>query len=117
MKNIVKNYLSTKISQILLNLSGIANTFGEKRNIKFTGFGEKRNIKFASFGEKRNINSGNFGEKRNITNLIATIRINEKLLEQLEKIANDNNISTNKLIINCIEFALKNMEKSQEKSC
>ena len=41
-----------------------------------------------------------------------TIRINEKLLEQLEKIANDNNISTNKLIINCIEFALKN-----EKSC
>ena len=84
MKNIVKNYLSTKISQILLNLSGIANTFGEKRNI---------------------------------TNLIATIRINEKLLEQLEKIANNNNISTNKLIINCIEFALKNMEKSQEKSC
>ena len=46
-----------------------------------------------------------------------TIRINEKLLEQLEKIANDNNISTNKLIINCIEFALKNMKKSQEKSC
>ena len=45
-----------------------------------------------------------------------TIRIDEKLLEQLEQIANEYNISTNKLIINCIEFAIKNMDQNQEKS-
>lgn len=42
-----------------------------------------------------------------------TIRIDENLLKKLEELANKNNISTNKLIIKCIEFALKNMEQDE----
>lgn len=42
-----------------------------------------------------------------------TIRIDENLLKRLEELANKNNISTNKLIIKCIEFALKNMEQDE----
>ena len=42
-----------------------------------------------------------------------TIRIDENLLKILKELANKNNISTNKLIIKCIEFALKNMEQDE----
>lgn len=42
-----------------------------------------------------------------------TIRIDENLLKRLEELANKNNISFNKLIIKCIEFALKNMEQDE----
>ena len=39
-----------------------------------------------------------------------TFRINKKLIEQLESICATKNISLNKLIIKCIEYALINME-------
>ncbi len=52
-------------------------------------------------------------ENRNIS-ITRTVRINESLLEKLEKVANKNNISTNKLIIYCIEYALNNMESSEK---
>ena len=49
-------------------------------------------------------------KKYSITRII---RIDENLLKRLEELANKNNISTNKLIIKCIEFALKNMEQDE----
>ena len=46
--------------------------------------------------------------------VIRTIRIKEELLNRLEKIAYKHDISTNKLIIKCIEYALDNMEEDTE---
>ena len=43
-----------------------------------------------------------------------TLRIKEELLNRLEEIAYKHDISTNKLIIKCIEYALDNMEKDNE---
>ena len=43
--------------------------------------------------------------------IIRSIRIKEELLNKLEEIAYKHDISTNKLIIKCIEYALDNMEE------
>lgn len=43
-----------------------------------------------------------------------TIRIKKELLNRLEEIAYKHDISTNKLIIKCIEYALENMEENNE---
>ena len=43
-----------------------------------------------------------------------TLRIKEELLNRLEEIAYKHDISTNKLIIKCIEYALDNMEEDNE---
>ena len=43
-----------------------------------------------------------------------TIRIKKELLNRLEEIAYKHDISTNKLIIKCIEYALDNMEEDTE---
>ena len=43
-----------------------------------------------------------------------TLRIKEELLNRSEKIAYKHDISTNKLIIKCIEYALDNMEEDNE---
>lgn len=40
-----------------------------------------------------------------------TFRIPQKTLTQLEKIREDKNISLNKLVMACIEYALENMEE------
>lgn len=40
-----------------------------------------------------------------------TFRINKKLVERMEKICDDKNISLNKLVVKCIEYALDNMEE------
>lgn len=48
--------------------------------------------------------------------VIRTIRIKEELLNRLEEIAYKHDISTNKLIIKCIEYALDNMEEDKENS-
>ena len=45
-----------------------------------------------------------------------TIRIKKELLNRLEEIAYKHDISTNKLIIKCIEYALENMEEDKENS-
>ncbi len=39
-----------------------------------------------------------------------TFRIPVSLMEQLEKLARENNVSLNGLIIQCIRFALDNLE-------
>lgn len=46
--------------------------------------------------------------------IIRSIRIKEELLNKLEEIAYKHDISTNKLIIKCIEYALDNMEEDNE---
>ena len=46
--------------------------------------------------------------------IIRSIRIKEELLNRLEEIAYKHDISTNKLIIKCIEYALENMEEDNE---
>lgn len=46
--------------------------------------------------------------------IIRSIRIKEELLNRLEEIAYKHDISTNKLIIKCIEYALDNMEEDKE---
>ena len=46
--------------------------------------------------------------------IIRSIRIKEELLNKLEEIAYKHDISTNKLIIKCIEYALENMEEDTE---
>ena len=38
-----------------------------------------------------------------------TFRLEKKLVDQLEMICNDKNISMNKLIVKCINYALDNM--------
>ena len=43
--------------------------------------------------------------------IIRSIRIKEELLNKLEEIAYKHDISANKLIIKCIEYALDNMEE------
>ena len=48
--------------------------------------------------------------------IIRSIRIKEELLNKLEEIAYKHDISTNKLIIKCIEYALENMEEDKENS-
>lgn len=40
-----------------------------------------------------------------------TFRINKKLVEKMEKICDDKNISLNKLVVKCIEYALDDMEE------
>lgn len=43
-----------------------------------------------------------------------TFRMNKKLVDEMEKIANSKNISLNKLVSLCIEYALKNLENDEE---
>ncbi|WP_446601363.1 hypothetical protein [Thomasclavelia ramosa] len=40
--------------------------------------------------------------------------MNKKLVDEMEKIANSKNISLNKLVSLCIEYALKNLENDEE---
>lgn len=42
-----------------------------------------------------------------------TFRIPISLLEQLEKLSNDKNISLSKVVIQCCEYALNNLEKEE----
>lgn len=41
---------------------------------------------------------------------VISIRMDVKLLEQIDTIAAENDISRNELIVQCIEYALENME-------
>ncbi len=44
-----------------------------------------------------------------------TLRIKKELLNRLEEVAYKHDISTNKLIIKCIEYVLDNLEEDTEK--
>ncbi len=39
-----------------------------------------------------------------------SVRLPKHLIDEVQKLANDNNMSFNKVIIQCIDYALKNME-------
>lgn len=43
-----------------------------------------------------------------------TIRMPDALIEKLQKLADKNDISFNQLIVQCCEYALKNMSESEE---
>ena len=40
-----------------------------------------------------------------------TFRLEKKLVDQMEGICNEKNISLNKLVVQCIEYALENLEE------
>ena len=40
-----------------------------------------------------------------------TFRLNKKLVDRMESICNDKNISMNQLTVLCIEYALNNLEE------
>ena len=42
-----------------------------------------------------------------------TFRMNKKLVDQLEKICDEKNISLNKLVVKCIEYALDHIEEDE----
>ena len=50
------------------------------------------------------------------TRILDNIEYKKELLNRLEEIAYKHDISTNKLIIKCIEYALENMEEDKENS-
>lgn len=39
-----------------------------------------------------------------------TFRMEKKLVERMEKVCDEKNISLNKLVVKCIEYALDNLE-------
>lgn len=43
-----------------------------------------------------------------------TFRLDTKLVEQLEQICIDKNISLNRLIVKCINYALENLEEDED---
>lgn len=43
-----------------------------------------------------------------------TIRMPDTLIEQLEKLAGEHDISFNQLVVQCCEYALKNMEPEKK---
>lgn len=43
-----------------------------------------------------------------------TFRMEKKLVEQLEKLAQDENISVNSLVIQCCNYALENLETAND---
>jgi len=45
-----------------------------------------------------------------------TFRLNKKLVDKLEMICNEKNISLNKLIVKCVEYALDNMEDEEKEN-
>ncbi len=52
-----------------------------------------------------------FNIRKNIESFNKTIRLPEDIIEQVEKIAGDNNISFNKVVLEMIKFSLDNMKK------
>ena len=43
-----------------------------------------------------------------------TFRLNKKLVEEMEKVADSKNISLNKLVVLCVEYALENLDTKED---
>ncbi|GAP41166.1 toxin-antitoxin system HicB family antitoxin [Flexilinea flocculi] len=57
---------------------------------------------------------GEFHIKKGCISAVSkTFRFPESLNSELEKIAKENNISLNNLVVQCLEFALENIEKDE----
>ncbi len=52
-----------------------------------------------------------FNIKKRVESFNKTIRLPEDIIEKVENIANENNISFNRVILEMIEFSLDNMKK------
>jgi predicted transcriptional regulator len=52
-----------------------------------------------------------FNIKKRVESFNKTIRLPEDIIEKVEKIANENDISFNRVILEMIEFSLDNMKK------
>jgi len=48
------------------------------------------------------------------TTVTKTIRIKQSLVDDLEQIAIKNNITFNRLVLECIKFAIENLEENQK---
>lgn len=44
-----------------------------------------------------------------------TFRFKKEFVEKLDKVCDEENISLNKLVVQCVEFALDNMENNNSK--
>lgn len=53
----------------------------------------------------------NFKIKKGFNSISKTFRLPIELVKQLEKLSDDNNISLNQLVIQCLEFATDNLEE------
>lgn len=49
-----------------------------------------------------------------VENVTKTFRIDKNIVDKLELICDKKNISLNKLVVQCIEFALDNMEDDED---
>ncbi len=54
-------------------------------------------------------------KKYKSANVSRTVRFTEELFEELNKTAQDNNISFNLLVLQCCKYALENMENEENK--
>ena len=52
-----------------------------------------------------------FNIKKRVESFNKTIRLPEDIIEKVEKIANENDISFNRVILEMIKFSLDNMKK------
>ena len=43
-----------------------------------------------------------------------TFRLSKKLVHEMEKVCDEKNISMNKLVVMCVNFAFENMEKDKK---
>lgn len=48
------------------------------------------------------------------TTVTKTIRIKQNLVEELEELASKNNITFNRLVLECIKFAIENLDETQK---
>ncbi|GAP41298.1 hypothetical protein ATC1_131283 [Flexilinea flocculi] len=55
----------------------------------------------------------NFKIKKGFNSISKTFRLPIELVKQLEKLSDDNNISLNQLVIQCLEFATDNLEEDE----
>jgi len=55
-----------------------------------------------------------FKVPRGYNTVSKTFRLPEELMEEMEKLAQNNKISLNKLVVQCLLYAMENIEKPQE---
>lgn len=53
-------------------------------------------------------------QKGYVSHISKTFRLPEELVEKLDKLAYENNISLNQLVIQCLNYALDNMEEPEQ---
>ena len=51
--------------------------------------------------------------KKGYNSINKTLRLPEEMVESMEKLAFQNNISLNQLVIQCLDFALENLETEE----